>query len=469
MSQHDMNLANAAGATFRSDLNNALGALVTLSSGATAPSTTFASMLWYDTADDLLKMRNEANDAWITLLKLDQGNGRPLTVYASSGSVSAPAFSFINDIDTGLYLSSTNVLGVAAGGAVPATFNSTGLTMSGQLRITPGASYGDALLAYATSTNNIIGTIVPRASDESAYLRWVNNAFSAQKGSIGNVAGDMQYRCEGGSHEFYMTGTKKAWFTDGGSFVLANVVDVGSGSSDGLTAYTGGNTHISRNGEIALYLRRRSSDGAIQAFYRDTTIVGNISVTTTATAYNTSSDYRIKEDWRPLTKPALDTLRGIPIYSLKYKANPGQRLIGFLAHEIQERMPEAVTGEKDAVEDVGSVTAPAGFVLRQAAADEVLAEDEIFIPAKENKIVDGKHVEVDAAHGHVALTKKRVIANAVPKNTTPEGCTWSKTGTQPVLQQVDYSKIVPALIAAVQELAAKNDELEARILTLESA
>jgi len=70
MSQHDYNLANADGATFRSDANSALQAIAECNSGATAPSTTFAYQLWADTANDLLKQRNAANSAWITLFTL---------------------------------------------------------------------------------------------------------------------------------------------------------------------------------------------------------------------------------------------------------------------------------------------------------------------------------------------------------------------------------------------------------------
>ena len=66
MAQHDYNLANQSGADFRADLNNALSAIATTNSGATSPSTTFAHQLWVDTANSVLKIRNSANDAWIT-------------------------------------------------------------------------------------------------------------------------------------------------------------------------------------------------------------------------------------------------------------------------------------------------------------------------------------------------------------------------------------------------------------------
>ena len=74
MAQHDMNIANQGFPAFRSDLNDALAALVSNSSGATAPSTTFAHQMWVDTAADpsILKIRNADNDAWITIGQIDQ-------------------------------------------------------------------------------------------------------------------------------------------------------------------------------------------------------------------------------------------------------------------------------------------------------------------------------------------------------------------------------------------------------------
>jgi hypothetical protein len=72
MAQHDFNINNQSAPAFRGDLNNALEALVTLSSGATAPATTYAGMIWHDTAANTLYIRSDADDAWIALGALDQ-------------------------------------------------------------------------------------------------------------------------------------------------------------------------------------------------------------------------------------------------------------------------------------------------------------------------------------------------------------------------------------------------------------
>ena len=72
MSQHDFDIANQSASSARSDINNALKALASLSSGSTAPSTTYANMLWYETDTNTLKMRAEADDAWISIGYLNQ-------------------------------------------------------------------------------------------------------------------------------------------------------------------------------------------------------------------------------------------------------------------------------------------------------------------------------------------------------------------------------------------------------------
>ena len=75
MSTHDFVVDNQNATSFRADLNAALAALVTQNSNATAPTTTFANMIWYDTATNILKKRNEANSAWISLGTIDETAG----------------------------------------------------------------------------------------------------------------------------------------------------------------------------------------------------------------------------------------------------------------------------------------------------------------------------------------------------------------------------------------------------------
>lgn len=113
--------------------------------------------------------------------------------------------------------------------------------------------------------------------------------------------------------------------------------------------------------------------------------VGTISYTGTATAFNTSSDARLKHAVTPLTG-ALDVVRRLRPVAFLWKVND-ESAEGLLAHELQQLIPHAVTGEPDALNDDGSINP----------------------------------------------------------------------------QVVDYSKLVPRLVGAIQELLARVEALEARL------
>jgi hypothetical protein len=72
MAEHDYVIDNQTAPNFRADLNNALLAIVSNNSKATEPTVPYANMTWYDTATNILYMRNEDNDAWIALGTLNQ-------------------------------------------------------------------------------------------------------------------------------------------------------------------------------------------------------------------------------------------------------------------------------------------------------------------------------------------------------------------------------------------------------------
>ena len=108
MAQHDYNIANQSGAAFRADLNNALSAVVTLNSGAAEPSTTFAYQLWADTNAGLLKQRNAANSAWVTV-------GTLATTNWGLATQASPSFSGTATFSGDVLLSGTGVLDLPVG------------------------------------------------------------------------------------------------------------------------------------------------------------------------------------------------------------------------------------------------------------------------------------------------------------------------------------------------------------------
>lgn len=141
--------------------------------------------------------------------------------------------------------------------------------------------------------------------------------------------------------------------------VNTNAEFSGTFSSEGLTDVptTGGQDGVllNANGYISAYRSTgnavgyfgRPNDGAVINFYRGAaTTVGSISVAAGATAYNTSSDYRLKDHVRPLDH-ALDRVGMLQPASFNFKTDPDVRMDGFIAHEVQKVAPYAVTGEKD--------------------------------------------------------------------------------------------------------------------------
>jgi hypothetical protein len=98
--------------------------------------------------------------------------------------------------------------------------------------------------------------------------------------------------------------------------------------------------------------RSASNSSAITFINNSDVVNGSISVSTTATAYNTSSDYRLKENVAPMTG-ALATVSALKpcTYTWKSDGSNGQ---GFIAHELQAVVPDCVTGEKDAVDAEGN-------------------------------------------------------------------------------------------------------------------
>lgn len=76
MAQHDYDIANDTAANVRADINNVLEAIATQNSGSTAPSTTYANQWWYDTANNILKVRNELNTGWVDFATINQANSR---------------------------------------------------------------------------------------------------------------------------------------------------------------------------------------------------------------------------------------------------------------------------------------------------------------------------------------------------------------------------------------------------------
>jgi len=124
-----------------------------------------------------------------------------------------------------------------------------------------------------------------------------------------------------------------------------------SGNISGFAVGSSGYISASRD-NVAAEFNRISTDGDLLVFRRAGTQVGSVSVTTTATAYNTSSDYRLKNTIAPITGALAKVALLNPVtYKWNVDGSDGE---GFIAHELAEVVPQCVSGEKDAMDADGN-------------------------------------------------------------------------------------------------------------------
>ena len=102
-----------------------------------------------------------------------------------------------------------------------------------------------------------------------------------------------------------------------------------------------------------IFLNRQDADGTAILFRRANSTVGSISVNGSSTSYNTTSDYRLKENVIDLTGAA-DRVQQLAPKRFNFIVDADKTVDGFLAHEVADIVPEAISGEKDAVDAEGN-------------------------------------------------------------------------------------------------------------------
>jgi hypothetical protein len=147
---------------------------------------------------------------------------------------------------------------------------------------------------------------------------------------------------------------------DASGNLLVGISSVQSGiASDpvGISLYgssaLGVGVFVRNSANAVVYVNNKAASGTLITFYCNNIGVGNITSNGSTTTYGTSSDYRLKEDVQPMTG-ALAKVAALKPVTYTWK-NTGERDEGFIAHELQEVCPSAVFGEKDAVNEDGSI------------------------------------------------------------------------------------------------------------------
>lgn len=196
MATHDYDIANGTGAQVRADINLVLDAIVSNNSSSTQPTDTFAFMWWVDTTTNLLKLRNAANDGWITVgstntanLGLFSASGGTITGNLEIGTAGSLTFegATANDFETTLAVTDPtadrtftlpDATTTAAGLAVTQTFTKAQRGSISAISVASGDT--SKTLDFATA-NNFALTL---ANTSSCTLANPSNLTAGQSGSI---------------------------------------------------------------------------------------------------------------------------------------------------------------------------------------------------------------------------------------------------------------------------------------------
>jgi len=209
-----------------------------------------------------------------------------------------------------------------------------------------------AMAQLRVRTNSSLGIL---ASIDDGY----SSAGIYQAGTISLIAADnstggLVLGTEGNHPVLFYQGASEAMRIKSSGNVCINTdeTDGNIGGSSGDSTWTFNVNDGMRIGHTGASYWNRFNSGALCNFRRGGTTVGAISVSSSATSFDTSSDYRLKEDVKPMSA-SIDKLKELKPVNFAWKVD-GSRVDGFLAHEAQEVVPNAITGEKDAVDDDGN-------------------------------------------------------------------------------------------------------------------
>ena len=247
-----------------------------------------------------------------------------------------------------------------------------------------------------------------------------NDEGSIYFGDDGNSTMGAIVYAHGNNSMQFKTGDSERMRIDSYGEIFVNKTANNFNANGGMWTDGGERISLTRDGdEVAVATNFINTSGYPMAFHYSGSTVGTIRSTNNSTSYNTSSDYRLKENEVAISD-GIKRLKNLKPYRFNFKNDKDKTVDGFFAHEVSSVVPEAISGDKDAM-----------AVKTKYTADDVETQGDN--PSK--KVGDAK--------------------------------TYSTTEIN--AQSIDQSKLVPLLTSALQEAITKIETLEAKVAALESA
>jgi len=245
--------------------------------------------------------------------------------------------------------------------AVDSYFASSGLSnkdLGVGLHIKTGDSGASSVL---TSADELV--IEGSADSGMTILSGASNVGQFRFGDSGNSnIGGISYSHADNSMNFITGGTGRMAIDSSGNVIVSGGSAALSGvdrvfSVHGGDEYTAG--FIGQNSSKEVLVIHNQTSGSSDRYMIEFKTgggggsgVGSIRSNTSSTSYNTSSDYRLKENEVSISD-GIDRLKQLQPYRFNFIADPNKTVDGFFAHEVQDIVPEAITGEKDGEEMQG--------------------------------------------------------------------------------------------------------------------
>tara|TARA_R100000734_G_C3314050_1_gene105549 strand:+ start:136 stop:1146 length:1011 start_codon:yes stop_codon:yes gene_type:complete len=285
------------------------------------------------------------------------------------------------DNDSGLDLSTNDKIGMKIANSEVATIDTTGVVFNEgsadrDFRVESDAKTHAFFLEGSTSRAGF-GTSSPSAGlhlegtadnlasqlkiTASGVVSQYIGGSSSEGLSIGHDSGSLPIVFKtgvNGNTGVTGSGTERMRIDSSGHFMIGRTsfsFDNTSGFSVAGSGSTIGQIHSITDGEECIKLNRKNSNGNGLAFFRGSTNnVGSINFGTSSVSYNTSSDYRLKENLE-YNFDATTRLKQLKPCRFNFITDADNTVDGFLAHEVSSIVPEAISGEKDAVDADGNI------------------------------------------------------------------------------------------------------------------
>ena len=369
-------------------------------------------------------------------------------------------------VGTGFYSNGTNSLQLAINGVEQMrSFNGSSTQfrfgVGGSLDTTSSSIFNAQFLYNGTGHGNQSLTNIQSKVTSDTGITGSSNKVAAIAAAVDNQTGtgidvigvesavETSNAPNGSAYNFYAAGSAPNYFA--GSIGVGNLPrGTNIGQAGELTFVGGDNPRIyssitsnATGHAFASSVSNNTGSRTMMSFNQANlnappTLIGFISHDGAEVTYAKTSDYRVKTNVQPLTNASALLAQLNPV-TFEYNHQLGTTYQGFIAHELQQVDSKFATGTKDATEAIGTL----------ADYDGTELETDVVEPSAE-ELEYTEEVETDGVATMVTRTRS-----------------WTPSGTRPVYQGVDQTKLIPLLTKALQEALDRIETLEADVATLQ--